>query len=54
MEFVPASSMTAADIVSASLARRYQVIIVDYLQLVAVSIAADRFNVERPDFSERA
>lgn len=44
-EFVPASGMTAADIVSTALSRRHQVIFVDYLQLVSGSGKRDRYEI---------
>lgn len=43
--FVPAAGMTAADIVSTALANRYQVIFVDYLQLVAGSGRQERYEI---------
>lgn len=41
-DFVPASGMTASDIISTALSRRHQVIFVDYLQLVAGESRRDR------------
>lgn len=43
--FVAASGMTAADIVSTALARQHKVIFVDYLQLVAGSGRQDRYEI---------
>lgn len=43
--FVPASGMTASDIVSTALANHHQVIFVDYLQLVAGSGRQDRYEI---------
>lgn len=43
--FVPASGMTAGDIVSSALARQHQVIFVDYLQLVAGSGGQKRYEI---------
>lgn len=44
LEFIPAAGMTTADIKAVSLAHRYEVIFVDYLQLVAGK-GKDRFSI---------
>lgn len=44
LEYIPAAGMTAADIQALSVANRYQVIFVDYLQLVSGK-GKDRFSV---------
>lgn len=45
-DFVPAAGMAASDIISTALSRRYQVIFVDYLQLVAGDSKRDRDRFE--------
>ena len=44
-DFIAASGMTAADVVSTALAHQHQVIFVDYLQLVAGSRRQERYEI---------